>query len=672
MADERVRIPAMSDEGTAPWVQRVAMVLGRIDQDDYGRLYTNPNSNFVTAESLSPGLKTRNPNHDFRVSGDAKLKNQATWPARINPGINRGYLNGFLDDEGYLRRPTAVSGLAVYRGDQFPTEYYGNLFLNEPAGNLVKRAVVKENEKGEFTIEPAYEGKEFFTSTDERSRIVHSFTAPDGTLYLVDFYRGILQHGAYVTTFLRKQILERGLDKPVGLGRIWRVVHEDKEIAAQPKLIEASHEEVAGYLTHPNGFWRDTAQRLLVQRGDAGAAESIRRVLKEGDDPKAKIHSVWTLAGLGALAPEDVAVGLKSSDAHAVAQTIRAAESLAGTDDASEIVGHLKTASKNESPIVRRQLLASLGTFHEEPESLALLAAALSDSNEKIDQDLALSGLHGAEFDFLALMLEQDAGNRMVELLVGALVASNDDEAIAAAVELSSDHPSLLRRLAKASVVERNAAVVKDLLAVAAETEAFREPVVGGMLDARKSAGNKYKPVSLGKELPTLIARAGLIPPEQNLELAKLFDFSGGARSTYLKSDADKKHFAEGQKHYERICMACHQPHGRGQEFIAPPLVDSEWVTGPEKRLIALVMDGMMGPVTVDGKKYEAPEIQPLMPGLRVNPEVNDEQLSAILTYVRNAWGNGAPAVKTESVKKFREANPLRAPYTEKELKDLK
>ncbi len=90
----------------------------------------------------------------------------------------------------------------IYRGDNFPIEYYGNLFLPEPAGNFVKRTLISKQD-GSPSVQQAYNNREFFTSTDERSHIVNAYTAPDGTLYLVDFYRGILQHGAFLTTYLR-------------------------------------------------------------------------------------------------------------------------------------------------------------------------------------------------------------------------------------------------------------------------------------------------------------------------------------------------------------------------------------------------------------------------------------------------------------------------------------
>ena len=70
----------------------------------------------------------------------------------------------------------------------------------------------------------AYEGTEFITSTDERFRPVNLFNGPDGALYVVDMYRGLIQHRTYVTTYLRKQVEERHLERPVGMGRIYRIV----------------------------------------------------------------------------------------------------------------------------------------------------------------------------------------------------------------------------------------------------------------------------------------------------------------------------------------------------------------------------------------------------------------------------------------------------------------
>ena len=101
---------------------------------------------------------------------------------------------------------------------------------------------------------------------------------PDGALYVVDMYRGILQHRVFLTTFLRKQILSRGLDRPIGMGRIWRIRPTEWQRVAPPRLSEATWTELVSLLSHPSGWWRDTAQRVLTDEGrdERDAIELLR------------------------------------------------------------------------------------------------------------------------------------------------------------------------------------------------------------------------------------------------------------------------------------------------------------------------------------------------------------------------------------------------------------
>ncbi len=101
-------------------------------------------------------------------------------------------------------------------------------------------------------------------------------------------------------------------------------------------------------------------------------------------------------------------------------------------------------------------------------------------------------------------------------------------------------------------------------------------------------------------------------------------------------------------------CATCHQANGQGQEKIYPPLAGSEWVTGDEERLIKLTLKGLWGPITVKGVKFDPTTGVPPMMGF--GPLLNDKELAGVLTYVRNSFGNQAPAVKPETVAKIREA----------------
>ena len=117
-----------------------------------------------------------------------------------------------------------------------------------------------------------------------------------------------------------------------------------------------------------------------------------------------------------------------------------------------------------------------------------------------------------------------------------------------------------------------------------------------------------------------------------------------------------------GRALYEVSCGACHQPDGGGKEGVASPLAGSEWVTGSEGRLLRIALDGVRGPIQVKGKRYQLE-----MPALR--HVYGDEDMAAILTYIRGAWGNSALAITVDSVGKVRSETAQRGDsWTAEEL----
>src|SRR6185295_4985009 len=142
------------------------------------------------------------------------------------------------------------------------------------------------------------EKAEFIASTDERFRPVNMNNAPDGTLYMVDMYRGILQAGEFITPYLRDESLSRNLLMPIGLGRIYRIVHDTTQPRKAIAMSKATPAELVGYLSSPNGWTRDMAQQLLVQKGDLSVVPELRRVASSGDSALGRLHALWVLEGL--------------------------------------------------------------------------------------------------------------------------------------------------------------------------------------------------------------------------------------------------------------------------------------------------------------------------------------------------------------------------------------
>lgn len=140
--------------------------------------------------------------------------------------------------------------------------------------------------------------------------------------------------------------------------------------------------------------------------------------------------------------------------------------------------------------------------------------------------------------------------------------------------------------------------------------------------------------------------------------------------STQLLAEAPSaEQMAKGQQVYMQVCFACHQPTGLGLPNMFPSLASSDWVAAPKPdRLIRMVLHGLTGPIQLNGQPFNTPA--PLMPAQ--GPTLNDEQIAAVLTYVRNSFGNQAPAVATDQVKAIREAEKARtAMWTEAELEKI-
>ena len=208
------------------WVKQETEFRGQwgITQDDFGRLYYNYNWDQLRGDVVPPSYLNRNPNHKSVFGTNLAIAaDQTVFPARTNTGVNRAYRPGVLDDRGRLREFTSASAPVVYRANHYPDEFHGNVFVCEPAANLIKRNIVADHGVA-LTARHAYPDREFVASTDERFRPVWTTVGPDGALYVADMYRGIIQHGQYMTSHLREEIVSRRLDSPIHMGRIYRVV----------------------------------------------------------------------------------------------------------------------------------------------------------------------------------------------------------------------------------------------------------------------------------------------------------------------------------------------------------------------------------------------------------------------------------------------------------------
>ncbi|MEO0446681.1 MAG: c-type cytochrome, partial [Verrucomicrobiota bacterium] len=271
----------------------------------------------------------------FNVSNQFPVGYREVYPLVGIPDVQGGERR-FRPDTKTLNHFTSTCGEEIFRGDRLPAELRGNLLFSEPVGRLIRRSTVEVRD-GITYLANAHPGSEFIRSTDPNFRVVNMMNAPDGTLYLVDMYRGIIQQGNWTKpgSYLRGVIDEYGIAKNVGRGRIYRLVHEDFEPGPQPNMLEETSATLVDHLSHPNGWWRDTAQKLLVLRRDTSVAPALEAILQEGHSPLGRMHALWTLEGIGSLTPSHIETALQDGSPAVRRSAIRASETLDKAGDHS-------------------------------------------------------------------------------------------------------------------------------------------------------------------------------------------------------------------------------------------------------------------------------------------------------------------------------------------------
>ena len=257
---------------------------------------------------------------------------EVPWGADVKIGDLQEGMDRVSESTGGPTRVTGAAGNDIYRGDRLPKELYGQLFYGEPVARIVRQVnpVVTE---GLTTLHNAYQEQksEFLKSTDPLFRPVDMATAPDGTLYIADMYHGIIQEGNWAQegTYLRTKIKQYQLDKVIQLGRIWRITHKSMpRNKTKPNMLNESPAELVKHFEHPNGWWRDQAQQLLVLTQDRSVAPKLEAMVRQDKNLLARFHALWSLEGLGMLKPELVRELFKDPNPRIRIQAIRAAETL--------------------------------------------------------------------------------------------------------------------------------------------------------------------------------------------------------------------------------------------------------------------------------------------------------------------------------------------------------
>jgi mono/diheme cytochrome c family protein len=439
-------------------------------------------------------------------------------------------------------------------------------------------------------------------------------------------YRGLIQDGVYMTPYLREETVRRQLDGPAHRGRIWRIVPERWTPPGPVAMADVPSQRLVALLSDRDGWVRDTAQRILVERADRHIVPYLERVAARETDPMGRLHALWTLEGLNALSPDVFTKAL--DDRHPAIQSaaLRLLEPAAGRYPRLRVVLAEALARRWDSapaPVALDMALAARAV----PDETALpVLVGLVDrfSEEAVLRDAAMSSLADREYALLARLWNspewqaESPGKGIFLEMLGAAVARRGWPAELVAAMSRLDEPEFGWR--------------HRALAAGLATPRSGGPTT---LPARPAAFDDLDRAALLGDLSAVYAWPGHDPSDAAGAVA---DSTGAA---------DPVAMAQGRRQYLTVCSACHGAEGAGLPAQAPPLVGSEWVVGDPELLVRLVLHGIEGPIDVAGRRYDAPDILPQMPSLAA---LDDEALAATITYIRNAWGHRAEPVSERTV----------------------
>jgi putative membrane-bound dehydrogenase-like protein len=382
--------------------------------DDFGRRFTCSNRRPVMHVVLETGDLKRSPHLAFSqtVEDISAAGAQATvWP--ISGDTTTASFIPSLMSTPHAGTFTAASGVHIHRGDALRAADRGSVFICESAQNLVQRQVLSSTGVT-FTSRPARTGRDFLASRDTWFRPVFAADGPDGALYVVDMYRRIIDHPQYVPEASRALLdFEAGRER----GRIYRIAAAGWKRDARPiDLGRSSPGELARLFEHQNAWWRQTAQRLLIERRDPTAVPHLRRLAQSSQREVARLHALWTLDGLAALDTGDIVRGLNDQHAGARENAVRLAATRIATSN--DLLPTVLRLADDVDDRVRLRVALALGETADTRAIGALAALARRDGAQLWMRAAILSSVRERASEFVRAFINSPESSPATKALV--------------------------------------------------------------------------------------------------------------------------------------------------------------------------------------------------------------------------------------------------------------
>jgi putative membrane-bound dehydrogenase-like protein len=360
--------------------------------DNWGHHFCVENADHIFEETISAKYLQRNP--DLLIDNASDYISDHGEACKVFP-ITTDPQNQLLTDVGVI---TSACGITWYNGGIFPDSFNNVTFVAEPQSNIIHADRVTD--KGaSFNASRVYREKEFLASTDAWSRPVMMYIGPDGALYVLDYYRQIIEHPEWLSdSVINSGALYNGHDK----GRIYRITPANTpkmNWCSQLKLGSATTAQLVQNLTSNNIWWRRNSQRLLMDKKDTQTISLVRKLLDTINTATAVVHALWLLDGFHAITPEDLQKAFRHKEAGVRENAIKIAE--LHLKEFPQLEKDLLIMQNDIASKVRYQLLCTLGDLNNDEAETAKQNILMHDIEDKWVQIAALGSAQGKEFSMI-------------------------------------------------------------------------------------------------------------------------------------------------------------------------------------------------------------------------------------------------------------------------------
>jgi putative membrane-bound dehydrogenase-like protein len=391
--------------------------------DRWGRYLLTHNQNHIYHEVIAAPYLSRNPG--LLVSNASEIisdhgKETEVFQITTNPDRQLFTPVGLT---------TSSSGITAYLGGAFPEPFDRAVFVAESVSNLIHVDILEE--KGAtFVARRKRDNKEFLASKDSWSRPVNMYIGPDGALYVLDYYRKIIEHPEWMSD---EAVAAGGLSDGVGMGRIYRITPEGTGKADWTSGLSfgaESPKEWVKHLSSTNNWWRNHAQRLLVTAQNQEVISDLEMMAQNESSPEGRLHALWTLDGLNGLSTDLIMNALDDKEAGVRENAIKLAEM--HLNESNEMVPALLQLKEDPNARVRFQLLCTLG-YIDTPEAAKVIEDLLfRDLSDEWVQIAALSASSSQNMPLLRTVLErfekdQPAYGSLIRRLTAMITANEND-----------------------------------------------------------------------------------------------------------------------------------------------------------------------------------------------------------------------------------------------------